>query len=442
LETEKELLTACLKEGGASFTKEDVIREVTATLEPDYFVHDHFKKIYAGLQVAVAEAGMNEVQWSDVRQHIHPESVARQTLHDMVTDVKLPPITKSWVERSIRTLGDMYKCRRILQAQKDVELAALNGEADRAFDDLMEAVFALGRDRFHTGAQPWDYYIDEIHKNISERRNNKGIVGLETGLAPFDKVFGGLQKSHLYYLGGRPGMRKSVVCGQVAWKVVNDGKRVLLASPEMSAEQYTMRLACYMTGLDFDQYNLGKYTEDEERQLHDVVDIYRHKNLIINQSGEQGTHSLRQDIIRFRPDLVILDYSQLFSPSRPKFSEYTDLSMLSKELNTLKKDFKIPILAAVQLSRKVEEREDKRPIKSDIRSTGQFEQDADGIFMLYSDREYADHEEGTNIWRIGDREIDPETLEFVCAKNRNGSTRDVTCYVREGEMFIQNERTW
>jgi replicative DNA helicase len=440
INTEREILTACFKGGTVDFDREDIVTEVITQLTPDHFEHPHYKKIHTAMSIVVQESSNTKVAWGDVRSAIDNESQARRTLTDMINDQDLPPISKTWVNRHVKKLDDLAKCRSMLGIMEDVKLQAMTGQADVSFTTLMDGVFALGRDRFTTGAQPLTNYLPAIHDEITARRLNDGVVGLVTGLTPFDEGTGGLQKKNLYYLGGRPGSMKSVVCGQVAISIANDGHKVVLASPEMSAEQYTMRVACRMAGINYRLYNRGQYNEQQEQKIHEAVDALRHENIIFNESGLQNTHSLRQDIIQYKPELLVVDYSQLFEPTRPKYSEYADVTMFSKELNTMKKDFEIPILAAVQLSRKVEERENKRPIKSDVRSSGQIEQDADVIYMLYRAREYAERDE-LGIWRIDDDEIDPDRLEWVAAKNRHDDPTDYDTFTRDGELWLYNEQS-
>jgi replicative DNA helicase len=208
----------------------------------------------------------------------------------------------------------------------------------------------------------------------------------------------------------------------------------------MAAEQYIMRDACVIAGVDYDLYNKGTYTAEQEDKIQKALEHLRGKNIIINESGEQGIHTIRQDLIRYQPDVLLVDYAQLFLPSRPSYNEYKDVSMFSRELNALKKDFNIPIVAAVQLSRKVEERNPPRPIASDLRATGQLEQDADAIFMLYHAAFYAEEDDFGNF-TLGGEAIDPTVLEFICAKNRHGKPVDTDMYVRDGDMWLYNAPT-
>lgn len=441
VDLERELIAACFTATSSVLSREDIINRVVVDTQPGTYVHPHYQKIYVALTEAVKDAGKSNVEWGDVRGYIDKESQARRTLSALISS-NIPPVTPRWLDRHITKLIDLHKCRRILQAQQQVATRALAGDAENAYNDLAESVFAIGRESYTSGAQPLTEYLPDIHVEVKERRLNDGVVGLRTGMRPIDDGLGGLQKKTLTYIGGRPGSMKSTAVGQAAYNVAEEEREVaLVASPEMSAGQYATRWACRMAGVDYNDYNRGRYDQKQEQAIHEALDMINHENIIINESGLQSIASLRQDIILFDPKLLVIDYSQLFEPSRPKYSEYADVTMFSKELNSLKKDFGIAILAAVQLSRKVEERpvEERRPIKSDVRSSGQIEQDADAIYMLYREREYATQNE-LGIWEIGDREIDPNRVEWVSAKNRHGAQVDYDMFTRDGDIWLYDDR--
>ncbi len=440
LNSERELLAACFSGTGATLDPQDVINMLTPKLTPDDFEHPHYQKIYTALQAARAEAGFDRVEVGDVFGFIHPESVARETLLNVINDTNLPNISKRWVERHVEKLNECNKARKIRASIREIELKAAAGNGTEAFDTMMDMVFALGRDRYNEGAQPLTHYLSDIHEEVRRRRNQQGIVGIETGMRPFDEICGGVQKESLYYLGGRPGSRKSVVIAQVAYKAAEQGLKALLASPEMSASKYATRLACHIVGMDYNKYNKGVYDDREEQAIHEALDRLHHKNLIINQDGGQTTNTLREDLINTKPDLLLLDYAQLFQPSRARFDDYKDLSLLSKELMAMKKQFHIPIVAAVQLTRAAE---GERPNMSHIRSTGQFEQDADVIWMLHNEASQYVRDPATGLYtddKGKDVNVDPNKIDWICAKNRDGEMVDTVMYVQPGHMWLQNER--
>lgn len=441
VEAERELLTACFKSENPNFTAQEVMTLVTTETVPEMYSHPHYEKIFLAMQEAVHDSGGGEINWGDVRGYIVQGSEARTTLREMMGAGKLPPITKTRCEKMVKKLSEAHQSRRVLELVHDVQKRALANDSAGAYALAMDGIFALGRDRHSSGAKPMSDYIDATKAEVTYRRNAQGIVGIKTGLAPIDNILSGLQRKHLIYIGARPGNYKSVAIGQIAYNVAMGGYRALIGSPEMSGEQYIMRLACKIVSMDFDLYNKGKYSEAQEDKIHQALEALRHDNIIINESGAQDTTSLRKDIIRFRPDVVLVDYAQLFEPTNPTGNEFRDVSRFSRELNTMKKDFNVPVVSALQLSRKVEERDDKRPIASDLRATGQLEQDADAIMMLYSPRNYAKQDEA-GIWWKGKEEIDPTELHWVCAKNRHGKREDTVTYVKEGELWVRNEQDW
>ena len=439
IDGERELLTACFRSENPNFDKEDVIKHVLSGLDANHFAHPWYQKIFVGLTEAVHDAGKGEVSWADVRGYINKESQARTVLKEIATATDVPPTTGKRVERVIGKIQEAYKNRRVNSLAQRVSARAEINDPE-AINMMLDGLYEITRDRFTAGAQPLEHYIDAIHEEVTFRKNSHGVVGIRTHMSPFDDVLGGLQKKHLTYVGGRPGHRKSVVINELAYNVAKyENKRALIASPEMAAEQYIMRNACFIANVDYDLYNKGSYDDDQEKRIHEALELLRGQNIIINEAGEQGIHSIRQDLIRYQPDVLLVDYAQLFLPSRPSYNEYKDVSMLSRELNTIKKDFNIPVVSAVQLSRKVEERpvNERRPIASDLRATGQLEQDADAIFMLYNAAEYAEVDDFGN-YTIKGEAIDPTVTEFVCAKNRHGKREDVEMYVRDGEMWLHN----
>lgn len=434
LPAEEELLRGAFSASAGEL----VCRELVTRASESYFVQPHNIKIYMGLKAAVHDTGNPSPSWREVRDAIPANSKARETLMEYASSPL--DLTPSRVKGLMTRLERAYRSRRILELVREAESYARNGEAAEAYTLLMDGVFQLGRDASAaSGARYLGEYVDELKEEVERRRNTQGMVGIRTGIQALDRLSKGLQRKHYYLLGGRPGMGKSLVVGQVALNVAKQGKRVLLCSAEMAAEQYIMRMACTIAGVDYERFNGGLYDEEEARRIRDALDAIRDKRVVVNEAGTQNTHTVRQDIIRYRPDLVIIDYMQQFQPSTPQDNEYRDVTKFSKELNAMKKDFNVPILACVQLSRNVENREDKRPTASDIRATGQLEQDADLIVMLYRPREYARQDEG-GAWILGDKEVDPEEIHFICAKNRHGRRQNFIHYIPEGKMWVEPDK--
>lgn len=455
IESETDLLKACFNgNDSAQFNAEDAIKLVITEMEPSYFAHPHHTKIAVALAEAVQDSGEGKVGWEEVRSLIDENSQARTTLRDLVT-AENKGVTEAHAKKLHKKITEAYRSRKLIELMDSVGYKAKGGNATDAFSDLMDGIFTMGRDRFASGAKPLSDFREEAHEDITVRKNSRGIVGLETGIGALDHVAKGLQKKQLVLVGARPGNYKSTAAGQVAEFVANNaGKRVVIASPEMSAVQYMTRIACKNAGLDYDVYNGGEYNDQQEKLVRGAIDDLSQLPIIVNESGLQNISSLRQDLIRFKPDLLIIDYLQLIEPDSPTENEYKDVRVAGKYINAMKKDFNIPIMCAMQLNRKVEERTPPRPISSDLRGAGTLEQDADSIFMLYHPKEYANYDELTGEWTMQvwefDEEsgknqkrkvkVDPTELEWICTKNRNGRKTNTMSYVPQDRMVITNER--
>jgi replicative DNA helicase len=446
LEAEREILAASLTASG-SFPKEDVQKLAIGTLTSEHMVHPHYKKIYVAMTEAVQD-GRGTVEWADVRGYIDNNSAARETLRDIVTNTQLPPVTERYCNKLIGTLGNAYRSRKLFKLANKVQTTALAGNSEDAFDRLAEGLFELTRDRFDHGAAPLADFLPEMLDDIRRRRDSEGgVVGYRTGLDPIDNVFKGIQRKNLYFLAARPGHGKSMVIGQVFYNLATryPDMPILLATTEMSAHQYLSRIAASKIGLNYDRYTAGDFDDNTQKRLEAFVeDISKNTKIIVNQDGIQSTQSLRQDIIRFQPHVLLVDYAQEFYPSQPVNKEYADVTMFARELNAMKKQYNLGILSALQLSRKVEERDDKRPRGDDLRATGWLEQLADGIQGLYRPKEYAaqeiQYDEVTEYLDADGKRIDAEELHWICMKNRHGKKRNLTTYVADGSMLVRNER--
>lgn len=447
VESERELLTAAFKGGGPTLPTKQIVERLLVETTPQMYAHPHYNKIYVAMQEAAFDGGGSDVDWGDVRLRVPEESVAREVLKQMVTSDNSPRVTEYFLEQRISKLNNAHRSRELKVLSREVNGLAESGYAEQAYNLLSDGLISLAEGRENQGAKYINEYIPDILQEIDDRRNAPGgIIGLRTDMRPIDQVWKGLEKRKLYFIGARPGNGKSVAIGQIAYNVLKNypEKRILLASTEMDAGQYVTRLAATIAGLDYDKFYSGDFDEEAAEKMKVFVQALHDKRLIVNDGGGQDTHSLRQDVIVTKPDLLLIDYAQEFYPSKPKYQEYADVTMFIRELNAMKKQFPMAIVTALQLSRKVEERDNKRPIASDLRATGWLEQVADGIFMLYNPKKYADSKDEmgkTTVYYDADNNvIDNQLIEWVCAKNRQGAPIDVPMFWPDGSMMMYNER--
>jgi replicative DNA helicase len=257
--------------------------------------------------------------------------------------------------------------------------------------------------------------LGSVMDSMQRRLEQDGsITGQSTGLANFDKRTSGLQPGCLYIIAGRPSMGKTAAGLQIAVNVAMQGKRAFVAELEMTGEGLTERALSYLSGVDYGLIRHPKMLREEHwPRITDATAKVNASGLIIDdtpgQTGEQIIAKARQLHMQSPLSLLVVDHLGLVRlPGRGRPDLET--SAITKSLKALAKKLSIPVLCLVQLNRKVEERQDKRPLLSDLRESGGIEEDADVVVMLYRDEYY--HAESQH----------KGYAEWLIRKNRDGET--------------------
>lgn len=313
------------------------------------------------------------------------------------------------------------------------EIAELAYDEEREVDDVLDgavdAVVAVADQNTDRDLRPMpDVMLD--YYTVAEARytNQEQASGVPTGLTDLDRILGGMQKSDLLLVAGRPGMGKSSFLVTVAMNAARYGQRIAFFSLEMSAEQQVQRMIAAETGLDTHKLRMGQVTPDEWERFVEAVDRLSQFNVYLDDTAALPLTQMRTKCRRQRLltglDLVVVDYAQLMtSGADVRFTNQTqEIGKVATGLKQIARELNVPVLAAAQLSREVEKRQDKRPILSDLRDSGNLEQDADVVLFLYRDEEYNEDTEKPNI------------AELIVAKHRNGAKGSV-------ELFFKKELT-
>ena len=296
----------------------------------------------------------------------------------------------------------------------------------------------------------------------SAYRSSGGLAGLSTGFNDLDKALGGLQKSDLVILAGRPAMGKTALATNIGFNIakkysdtlqqdkietdkngdiITDGAVVAFFSLEMSAEQLTTRIAAEQSGIVSSDLRKGNIKEDQFMQYARVIQDLKSVPFYIDQSGSipigvlsTRARRLARTLKTKNQDLglIIVDYIQLAATSSGKYrdSRVQELAEITQGLKSLAKDLNIPIIALSQLSRQVEARDDKRPLLSDLRESGAIEQDADIVMFVYRDEYYLENNQpppGTEqhaSWMSRMEEVSGKA-EILIRKHRHGPTSNV-----------------
>ncbi|XMB86711.1 replicative DNA helicase [Mycoplasmatota bacterium WC44] len=257
--------------------------------------------------------------------------------------------------------------------------------------------------------------VNNVIEAIEFNKNNQGeLTGSSSGFTDFDKATLGLQRGDLIILAARPAMGKSAFAINMAYNVAEQGKHVAIFSLEMSAEQIVTRLLSSVSTINNMKIRSGNVDAKEWQQLEYAGRMLSRMNIYFDdQSGTKVTDvyaKCRQLAQDNKLDFVVIDYLQLLQGSgQYSGNRVTEVSEISRKLKNLARDLNVPVLALSQLSRGVENRENKRPNMSDLRESGSIEQDADIVMFLYRD-DYYDEDSA-----------DKGKVEVDIKKNRSGS---------------------
>ncbi|MFA4959763.1 MAG: DnaB-like helicase C-terminal domain-containing protein [Candidatus Cloacimonas sp.] len=271
-------------------------------------------------------------------------------------------------------------------------------------------------------------YINSIDQKISG--NDKDTI--TTGLS-FEKHINGFHPGDFIILAGRPKMGKSAIANTIAVNALKRGKRVMLVNNEMDEQSIVNRLIANLYNIDINiLQNPKRMDKDNLKYLIRSVDDFRQNyplelySMNIKTPGQLFVEYNKLVDRDSRPDFIIMDYLQLFRVEGKFSSRYDMVSELSWQVKMLASDLKVPILALSQVNRKCEERKDKRPVPSDLRESGNLEQDATAVMFVYRDEEYHENTK------------EPGIAEINVAINRNGTKGMQKYYMDFSHMRLSN----
>lgn len=261
----------------------------------------------------------------------------------------------------------------------------------------------------------------ETFKNIElTNKNNGEVTGIPTGYADLDRMTAGFQRNDLIIVAARPSMGKTAFALNIAQNVaVRAEQNVAIFSLEMGADQLVMRMLCAEGMIDAQRLRTGALEDLDWRRLMLAMGSLSRAGIYIDDSPGVRVNEIRAKCRRLAQekglDMILIDYLQLIQGSgRPGENRQQEVSEISRSLKALARELKVPVIALSQLSRGVEQRQDKRPMMSDLRESGSIEQDADIVSFLYRDDYYDKESENSDL------------IEIILAKQRNGPTGTVT----------------
>lgn len=306
--------------------------------------------------------------------------------------------------------------RRMLSAANDLAQLAFNQQkqVDSIIDEAEKSIFNISERRIRHDLQPIQDVLSEYYDRVDQLSSrSEEIFGVPTGLIDLDRLLGGLQKSDLLIIAGRPSTGKTGFLLSVAKNAAQKHKKhVAIFSLEMSNEQLVQRLVAQETGIDTQRLRTGKLTSDEWPVFTHAIEVLGDTHIFLDDTPAITPMQIRTKCRRlhleYQLDLVIVDYLQLMSSDSRNDNRVQEVSYISRNLKVLARELNVPVLAAAQLSRAVEQRADKKPILSDLRESGSLEQDADIVMFIHRPDMMDNTSPRQNI------------TELIVAKHRNG----------------------
>ena len=416
---------------GAIFIDPEAIADASAVVQPEDFYEKANQIVFQAM-----------IDFSDREEAIDPltlqdELNKRNQLDDIggigyVSELALATPTAAHVTYYAQIVHRKALLRKLIFASQKIITNAMNESDDvtNILDDAESEIMNVSSDNntggFRTIKDIVNSTIDEIN-NIPE--DGDMVTGLPTGFYELDKMTTGFHDDELIIIAARPGVGKTSFALNVAQYVgLHTDKSVAMFSLEMSGEQLVQRMLASEGLINSQHLRTGQLDQDEWHNLVVAAGSLASTDIFIDDTPGIKMSEIRAKARRLAKEkgnlgLIVIDYLQLIEGPRSE-SRQQEVSAISRQLKKLAKELHVPVIALSQLSRSVEQRQDKRPVLSDIRESGSIEQDADIVSFLYRDDYYRDEpEDGEN--GSSDAEVAPEDdngeVEVIIEKNRSGS---------------------
>ena len=401
LEAEQALL-------GSILVNNDIIDEVSNIIKPISFFDPAHIKIYEVIET-LNNKGMiaNPITLKNYFEKDNMLSEVGGTEY-LVKLTRFSGSTKQAIDYA-KVIHEMYLRRELVLISDNLSSETLNSKeqsAENIIENTEKSLFDLAeRGSFSQSFIKFNQALDQtIEMATQAMKSDKGIVGVPTGLTDLDEKLGGLHKSDLVILAGRPSMGKTALATNIAYHAAQnimtrqEKSSVAFFSLEMSSEQLSTRILSEQARIKSDDIRRGKVTEEEiNRYIETSRNIYN-LPLYIDETPAITIATLSNRARRikrlFGVSLIVVDYIQLMRSNLSKNEgRVQEISEITQGLKALAKELNVPILALSQLSRAVEQRDDKQPQLADLRESGSIEQDADVVMFVYREAYYLERKQ-------------------------------------------------
>ncbi|HHW91465.1 MAG TPA: replicative DNA helicase [Firmicutes bacterium] len=402
---------------GAMFLEREAVLVAAEILQPEDFYRDAHRYIFEAI-LDLEERGRPAdlvTVTETLRQQGRLDDVGGLAF---VTTLAESVPTAANVEYYARIVEEKAILRRLIrEATRIIQNSyEASTEAAAILDDAEQAILRISQYRNQSGFMAIKDLISAAYDRIEFLYQNKGgVTGIPTGFKDLDRLTAGLQPSDLIVVAARPSMGKTSFALNVALHVALEAKiPVAIFSLEMSREQLIQRMLSSEAGIDGQRLRTGFLDEEDWLLLTTAMARLSEAPIFIDDTPSITVMDIRAKARRLVQErgqaLILLDYLQLVNSRRAFESRQQEITEISRGLKALARELQVPVVALSQLSRAVEQRQDKRPVLSDLRESGAIEQDADVVAFIYWDEYYNPDTEKKGI------------AEIIIGKQRNGPT--------------------
>lgn len=421
---------------GLLFTRPQFVQKFSGLVFPSDFYRLDFQLIYASMQRIAAS---NELPLDMVG--VTQDLMARKELEKAggngnVSDIASLSIREPLSITDFQTtkkyadiILDFSRRRVAIKAFEEATWKAENGEdVDGVVQCVNDTLESMNRGSTVNGIGDT---IEEWESWYEETRLLGDCPGIATGFANLDGMTGGWVNGNLAILGARPSMGKSAIALNSACAACRDGKNVAIFSLEMTKREIMSRIYSAEGDIDFKHTNVPSLiTNDERERINRISKTMESWGLYIDDTPGMPLSQIATKARRLKYagklDLVIIDHLHLIGTDTKKENRTNEVSDITKRLKGLAKELNVPVICLCQLSRGVENRNEKRPQLSDLRESGSIEQDADIVMLLYRDGYYT-------------KDASDESAELIVAKNRNGMIGTINLiFTGNRQLFVED----
>ena len=428
---------------GSILLNNEIFDEINLLITNKNFYDPMHQKIYIAIEKLIY-AGMlaNPIT---LKNYFENEKDELNVPDYLVKITKFSTSSRQAIEYS-KLIYDLYVKRELIKISENIidtaKLNDLDNDGKSIIENFEKSLFDLAeKGSFSSSLVKFDEAMKmTIEMASSAYKNEEGIVGVPTGLTDLDYRLGGLHKSDLLIIAGRPSMGKTALATNIAFnaakKIQNDGRKSTIAffSLEMSSEQLSTRILAEQSRIKSNDIRTGKISEEQFDKFIETSKNISELPLYIDETPAISIAALSNRARRIKRlyglDMVVVDYIQLMKASNFREGRVQEISEITQGLKALAKELSVPVLALSQLSRAVEHRDDKKPQLSDLRESGSIEQDADVVMFVYREAYYLQGKEPRPAtvehaeWQAKMNDIS-HLAEIIIGKQRHGPTGNV-----------------